>query len=86
MTSIKALAVSVLSANRAVPVDKWAGTQPGTGETESPVPPATEPAQCESPHCAGCYQVSPGVWIHPPKCGESYREWLERWESKGKLQ
>lgn len=41
---------------------------------------------CGSPHCAGCYEVQPGVRVHPPKCGEDYRAWLERWESKGKVQ
>jgi hypothetical protein len=43
-------------------------------------------AACGSPHCAGCYDVALGVRIHPPKCGEDYRAWLERWEAKGKLQ
>jgi hypothetical protein len=43
-------------------------------------------APCGSPHCAGCYEASLGVRIHPPKCGEDYRAWLERWEEKGKLQ
>jgi hypothetical protein len=36
--------------------------------------------------CAGCYEVEPGVRIHPPKCGEGYRTWLERWEANGRLQ
>jgi hypothetical protein len=43
-------------------------------------------AACGLPHCAGCYEVSPGVRIHPPKCGEDYRAWLERWEAKGRAQ
>jgi len=43
-------------------------------------------ATCGSPDCAGCYEVEPGVRIHPPKCGESYREWFERWDAKGRLQ
>jgi hypothetical protein len=41
---------------------------------------------CGSSHCAGCYEVAPGVRIHPPKCGEDYRAWLERWEAKSKVQ
>jgi hypothetical protein len=41
---------------------------------------------CGSPHCAGCYEVQLGVRIHPPKCGEDYRAWLERWEFKGRVQ
>jgi len=43
-------------------------------------------AACGSPHCAGCYEVAPGVRIHPPKCGEEYGKWLERWEPKEKVQ
>ena len=41
---------------------------------------------CGSPHCAGCYEVEQGVRIHPPRCGASYRRWLERWQPKGKPQ
>jgi hypothetical protein len=41
---------------------------------------------CGSPHCAGCYDVGDGQKIHPPKCGEGYRAWLERWQPKGKPQ
>jgi hypothetical protein len=43
-------------------------------------------APCGSPFCAGCYGVGEGRKIHPPKCGEEYRKWLERWEAKGKVQ
>lgn len=43
-------------------------------------------ASCESPHCAGCYDVGDGRNIHPPKCGEEYRKWLERWQPRGKPQ
>jgi hypothetical protein len=45
-----------------------------------------EMAACQSPCCAGCYEVAPGVRIHPPKCGGDYRVWLERWEARGRLQ
>ncbi len=41
---------------------------------------------CGSPQCAGCYEVEPGVRIHPPKCSDDYRVWLERWEAKGNPQ
>jgi hypothetical protein len=47
---------------------------------------AGEIAACGSPHCAGCYDVAEGRKIHPPKCGEEHRKWLERWEAKGKVQ
>ncbi len=40
-------------------------------------------AKCGSPLCAGCYDVEPGVPIHPPKCGKEY---LERWKPEGKVQ
>jgi hypothetical protein len=43
-------------------------------------------APCGSPHCAGCYDVGDGRRIHPPKCGEKYRAWRERWEAGGKVQ
>lgn len=43
-------------------------------------------AACGSPHCAGCYHVGDDREIHPPKCGEGYRKWLERWQPKGKPQ
>lgn len=41
---------------------------------------------CGSPQCEGCYEIMPGVRIHPPKCGEDYHAWFEHWEAKGKLQ
>lgn len=43
-------------------------------------------APCGLSDCAGCYEVAPGVRIHPPKCGEKYREWLEGWDAKARLQ
>jgi hypothetical protein len=87
--SVKALALSVLAASKSVPCGKQGGTPPGTLGTvgsESQTRPAAELAACGSPQCAGCYEVTPGVRIHPPKCGEDYRAWLERWEAKGRLQ
>jgi hypothetical protein len=43
-------------------------------------------AACASSDCAGCYDVGDGRWIHPPKCGEKYRAWHERWEAGGRVQ
>jgi len=43
-------------------------------------------APCGSPGCAGCYDVGEGKKIHPPKCCEEYRNWLLRWEAKGRIQ
>lgn len=62
---------------------------PGHEQAEVNPPDAHPPAKqaaCESPHCAGCYEVANGVSIHPPKCGEDYRSWLERWEAQGRPQ
>jgi hypothetical protein len=43
-------------------------------------------APCGWPDCAGCYEVAPDVHIHPPRCGEDYKAWLEAWGAKGKIQ
>jgi len=43
-------------------------------------------APCSSPTCAGCYDVGDGRKIHPPKLGEDYREWLLKWDAKGRVQ
>jgi hypothetical protein len=45
-----------------------------------------ELAACGSSDCGGCYHVGNGKRIHPPKCGEDYKRWLERWEPKAKVQ
>jgi hypothetical protein len=47
-----------------------------------------ENAACGSPFCNGCYVVDlvTSAKIHPPKCGENYRAWLELWAAKGKVQ
>ena len=43
-------------------------------------------AACGSSACAGCYDVGSGKKIHPPKCGQGYSDWLERWEPRGRKQ
>ena len=43
-------------------------------------------ASCGSPDCGGCYDVGDGRNIHPPKIGQNYRRWLERWTPKGAVQ
>jgi hypothetical protein len=50
------------------------------------VPANESTAPCGSRECAGCYEVKPGVHIHPPKCGVEYRKWLERWVASSKIQ
>lgn len=69
----------------AVKCDARAGSQL-TPEPECEVRQPVQRASCGSPRCAGCYEVEPGVRIHPPKCGENYCVWLEQWEAKGKVQ
>jgi hypothetical protein len=40
-------------------------------------------AECDSPDCAGCYEVGDGKKIHPPKVSREWLEWLVQWEPKG---
>jgi hypothetical protein len=49
-------------------------------------PSSEERAACESPQCGGCYEVEPGVQIHPPRSGKDWKEWLLNWEPKGRVQ
>ena len=54
--------------------------QPSAGRQVCPIPAASSQsvnmsdnaAACGSPWCAGCYEVLPGVRIHPPRCGGNY--------------
>jgi hypothetical protein len=46
---------------------------------------SNELAPCGSSVCAGCYDVGDGRKMHPPKIGEDYRKWLERWKPKGTI-
>jgi len=45
-----------------------------------------ELAPSGSSDCAGCCDVVDGKKIHPPKCSEGYRNWLLRWDGKGRIQ
>jgi hypothetical protein len=29
--------------------------------------------------CGGCYEISPGVYLHPPKTKLQWTAWLKRW-------
>ena len=63
--------------------------EPANPAPANPVKVESSPATaalCGSPDCAGCYNVGEGKKIHPPKCGEGYREWLLKWEAKGRVQ
>ena len=46
----------------------------------------SERPACGSPSCAGCYEVEPGVRLHPPRSGPEWKEWLLKWDPKGKVQ
>ncbi len=35
---------------------------------------------CGSVHCAGCYEVSQGIFLHPQKCSGDWQNWLDRWQ------
>jgi len=39
--------------------------------------------KCPGPErCGGCYEVSPGVHLHPPKVSEDWKAWLAKWQPK----
>ena len=43
----------------------------------NPLPPSHKPdttAPCGSPYCSVCYEIAPGVRIHPPKTSEEWKE------------
>jgi len=84
--SLKALALSVLAASKNVPSHTSAFSLHGTGTNPANAQKPEALGACGSAECAGCYEVAPGVRIHPPKCGEEYRKLLERWEAKGRVQ
>jgi len=86
-TSLKALALSVLAAGKAVPRRPMGLPPQGTGPEDcSNTQKHGGEAACGSLHCAGCYEVEPGKRIHPPKCSKEWREWLLKWEPKGRVQ
>ncbi|MBI2817831.1 MAG: hypothetical protein HYX72_12925 [Acidobacteria bacterium] len=42
---------------------------------------------CPGPeHCGGCYAISGGRYIHPPRISHEVKEWFERWKPQGKVQ
>jgi hypothetical protein len=77
---VKALALSVLAANRRVPHGGCVETLPALGQKQDKL------AACASPACAGCYDVGDGRKLHPPKSSPEWLAWLERWQPRGKLQ
>ena len=45
--------------------------QKSGGETFMP----SNKKSCSNPNCAGCYEIAPGKFIHPPKSGEEWIAW-----------
>jgi hypothetical protein len=88
----RAIAERAVRALTALNLDRGTEIRSITASVGAPATQAVESraggelAGCGSPNCAGCYEVERGVRIHPPKCSEDYRTWLERWEAKGRLQ
>lgn len=41
-------------------------------------------AACGPPHCGGCYEVAPGVRLHPPKISPEWTEYLKRCREQGR--
>ena len=38
---------------------------------------------CPGPErCGGCYEVNPGIHLHPPKVSEEWKAWLTKWQPK----
>lgn len=42
--------------------------------------------QCGSSMCDGCYEIQPGVRLHPLKSSVRWRDWLAHWQADGKIQ
>jgi hypothetical protein len=85
-TSVKVLALSVLAAGKGVPPHRTASVTQGTAKDTCHAATNIAVAACGSTGCAGCYEVEPGVRIHPPKSSDEWKEWLLRWEPTGMAQ
>jgi len=89
--SVKFLALRILEDMMAQRIRQKACPAPTTdvGQNEGQDPSTLklqEVPLCGSSLCAGCYDVGDGRKIHPPKVGEDYRKWLERWKPIGRPQ
>lgn len=85
-TNIKALALNVLAAGKSVSAHGTMSASQGTAKDSFKNDQPLAMAACGSRNCAGCYEVEPGVRFHPPKSSEEWKEWLLKWEPKGKVQ
>lgn len=91
MSSYLEIALRVTRSPRTVKDErKSPAYQPPTSSV--PAPSRIDPSQseqsalCGSPCCSGCYEIEPGMRIHPPKSGEDWKQWLLKWEPKGRMQ
>ena len=58
--------------------------EPSHASEAAPPHPLEASAPCGSLHCAGCYEVEPGRFIHPPKPSEEWLAWLANWQPREK--
>lgn len=79
-------AIAALAKIGAARDPKKSADKPTKPEDTQSNPSQEKVAPCGPLLCGGCYDVEEGKKIHPPKCGEDYRAWLERWEGKGRVQ
>jgi hypothetical protein len=66
--AVKALA-AIGAKQQAVPDSSRIAIASRVVESAEPVREWSGLALCGSPDCGGCYEVLPGIRIHPPKCG-----------------
>ena len=71
------------SQNFGVGFDDFEGATSGKSEKIRGDQEASKLAPCGSPHCGGCYEVAPGVRLHPPKVSPEWTAYLQRCRKKG---
>jgi hypothetical protein len=79
-------AVPGKSQNSGVGFDGFEGAIPGESEKIQGGQEPPNLAPCGSPHCGGCYEVAPGVRLHPPKVSPEWTAWLNKCQTSKKLQ
>jgi hypothetical protein len=59
------------------------GAKSGESSIIQAHPDPADLAPCGSPKCQGCYEVAPGVRLHPPKPSQDWLDWLAKWQTPG---
>ena len=72
------------SQNSGVGFDGFEGATSGKSEKIRGGQECSQLAPCGSPHCGGCYEVTPGVRLHPPKISPEWAEYLKRCQGQGR--